>query len=414
MIRAVVDDFFLAVGTFRAHPLRTSLTLLGVVIGVATVIIMMALLEGLSTKVNQEMSWLGANTFRVDKWPGGIHIGGSSKFWEKYQRRKPLRAGDREAIIAQCPSVQAVSAHNVQGAQKLSTSDIETQPSLFIMGATPEFISTGGMTVSRGRFVSDADDADAQASIVIGADVATRLFPSVDPLGQSVRLKNKGYTVVGVLQRRGQLLGMINMDNMAVLPLSTYLDAYGHGRSLSLSVQARSKELMGKAQEEVRRVLRQRRSVAPQAEDDFDMSTNESQTETLNQLSKGVKAATFGICILSLLVGGIGILNVMLVAVVERTREIGVRKALGARRRRILFQFTVEATLLALLGGVLGVALGIGVAQLAHFALGVPVATPLWAVALSLTMSSGVGLLFGIYPAARASLLDPVDAMRSE
>lgn len=414
MLRAFIDNLRLSFGTFVANPLRSMLTLLGIVIGVATVVTMMALLEGLRIKVNRDLSQLGANVFRVDKWPQGIHFGGNRLNWDKIARRPPLTLDDRRALIEHCPSVQTVAASGWNPGLKVSTAALETQPNVFIQGTTPDYPDTAGMQIADGRFFNETEDLDGRQVAVLGPDVADRLFPRLEPLGQEIRIRGRPYTVVGVLERRGKLLGLFNLDNVVVLPMNTFLGAFGKRRTVSLNVQAKTPELVDRAQDEVERVLRQRRKVGPNEENDFEVATNESMAKTLNDLSKVITAATFGVCLLSLLVGGIGILNIMLVAVTERTKEIGIRKALGARRRRILLQFSTEAVTLSLTGGVLGIAVGFGVAFLGRWTLGLYTAVPLWAVGLSLAMSSGVGLVFGIYPAARASRLDPVEAMRSE
>jgi putative ABC transport system permease protein len=414
MIRAFGDNLRLSFGTFVANPLRSLLTLLGIVIGVATVVTMMALLEGLRVKVNRDLSQLGANVFRVDKWPQGIHFGGNRTNWDKIARRPPLTLDDRRALTDHCPNVSRVSAASWNPGLKVSTASKETQPNVFVQGTTPDYPDTAGMQVAEGRYFNDTEDLDARQVAVLGPDVADILFPKVNALGQDVRIRGRPYTVVGILERRGKVLGLFNMDNVVVLPMTTFLGQFGKRRSVSLNVQAKTPEGVDRAQEEVERVLRQRRQVSPSDENNFEIATNESMAKTLNDLSKVITAATFGVCLLSLLVGGIGILNIMLVAVTERTREIGVRKALGARRRRILLQFATEAVTLSLLGGVLGIGVGFGIAFLGRWTLGLYTAVPVWAVVLSLAMSSGVGLVFGIYPAARASRLDPVEAMRSE
>jgi putative ABC transport system permease protein len=400
-LRAFIDNLRLAFGTFIANPLRTVVT-------------MMALLEGLSTKVNHDMSQLGANVFRVDKWPVGIHIGGNRLNWNKIGNRPPLTVLDRKAIVEHSPSVTLASASSGQPGQKISTAAAETQPSVFVVGATVDYSETSGIVIASGRFFNEADDVDGRRVTVLGPDVADKLFPNADPIGQEVRLKTRPYTVVGVLERRGKVLGLFNLDNMIFIPMNTYLANYGKRRSVSINVQARDKDAVDRGQEEVIRLLRTTRKVPPAEENNFELSTNESMAKTLNDLSKVITAATFGVCFLSLLVGGIGILNIMLVAVTERTKEIGVRKALGATRRRILFQFATEAVVLSLVGGIIGIAAGFGLAFLGRWTLGLYTSVPTWAVALSLGMSSGVGLLFGIYPAWRAAKLDPIEAMRSE
>ncbi|WP_095983117.1 ABC transporter permease [Melittangium boletus] len=407
---AALDNLRLAMGTFLGNPLRTLLTLLGIVIGVTTVIAMMALIEGLRIKVNKDLSYLGANTFQVSKWPSGF-----GRFdWRKYARRQKLTLEDARAILETCPSVGQVSGADDVGGQRISTATLETRPTVSVTGATAQYIDTSGGTVAAGRFFGEMDQEDGRQVAVLGMDVVDALFPGSNPIGQEIRIKGRPFTVVGLLQRRGSFLGMVSMDNEVIIPLRAYGVLFGTGGSLQLAVQATSPELLSKAQEEVSFLLRRRRDVAPLEPNDFEVSTNESMTETFNSLSQVITIASFGVCLLSLVVGGIGILNIMLVSVTERTKEIGIRKALGARKGRILGQFATEAVLMALLGGALGVVLGYGLAFLARWMLGFNTVVPPWAVALSLGMSSGVGLVFGIYPAARAARLDPVEAMRTE
>jgi putative ABC transport system permease protein len=409
-MRAFLDNLRLAFGTFLGSPLRSLLTLLGIVIGVTTVITMMALIEGLRIKVNRDLSFLGANTFQVTKWPSGF-----GRFnWQKYAKRPNLTLEDARAIEESCPSVSVVAAADDSGGQKVATSSQETRPNVRVFGATPEYLATSGITVATGRFFSDTETVDGRNVAVVGVDVAEALFPGTDPLNHEIRIKGRPFTVIGVLQRRGSFLGMMSMDNLVIMPLRAFQPLYGKNRSLDLNIQAREASLVQKAQDEVTNLLRRRRDVKPLEENNFEIHTNESMTQTFNQLSQVITIASFGVCLLSLVVGGIGILNIMLVSVTERTREIGIRKALGARRRRILGQFATEAVILALVGGVIGVAVGFGLAFLGRWMLGFPTVVPAWAVALSLAMSSGVGLIFGIYPAARAARLDPVEAMRSE
>ena len=407
---AMADNLRLAMGTFMGNPLRTLLTLLGIVIGVTTVIVMMALIEGLRLKVNNDLSQLGANTFEVSKWPSGF----GRVNWRMYAKRQDLTLEDMRAIQEFCPSVGVVSASDGSGGQKISSATIETRPSVQVTGATSEYINTSGITVASGRFFSPVEAVDGRQVAVVGIDVADTLFPGMEPLGQQLRVKGRPFTVIGVLQRRGSFLGMVSMDNVLIVPIRAYEMVYGEVDSVEIAVQAREPELLEKAKEEVTNLMRRRRDVAPLAPNDFEVHTNESMTQTFNSLSQVITIASFGVCLLSLVVGGIGILNIMLVSVTERTKEIGIRKALGARKFRILAQFATEAVLMSLLGGAIGVGLGFGLAFLSRWVLGFNTVVPPWAVALSLVMSSGVGLVFGIYPAARAARLDPVEAMRSE
>jgi putative ABC transport system permease protein len=406
---AVLDNFRLAFGTFWGNPLRSFLTLLGIVIGVATVVSMMALIEGLRIKVSTDLSDLGANCFQVQKTPRGF----GRMDWEKLAKRPNLTLADLEAIRT-VPNVLTAAGEQSEGGQKISTAERETSNSVSVWSGTPEYFHTNAITVADGRAFTDTEYVESRAVAVIGQDVVDTLFPGVNPLGQDIRLKGRPFKVVGVLKARGSFLGGGSQDNQVMIPLSTFHNLYGRNRSLFISIQASSAEVMQRAQDEVTLLMRRRHDLRPDQEDDFAMFSNESSTEMFNNISRVISAAAFGVCLLSLVVGGIGILNIMLVSVTERTKEIGIRKALGARKRRILAQFATEAVVLSLVGGAVGVGLGYVLAFFAHWLIGLPATVPLWAVVLSLVMSSAVGLLFGIYPAARAAKLDPVEAMRTE
>jgi putative ABC transport system permease protein len=407
-VTALWDNLRLALGTFVQNPLRSFLTLLGLVIGVATVISMMGMIEGLRIKVNEDFSSLGANGFQVQKMPVGF---GDFDF-QKLSKRPNLTLQDRQAIAESCPSVLMAAGEEFEGGQKASTAQRETKNNVGVWAGTPEYFETNAVTIAQGRAFNAGEYQENRRVAVVGADIAEVLFPGANPLGQTLRLRGQLFTILGVLLRKGSLMGGGHEDRNVMIPLSTFSEMYGASRSVQISMLAVASDKMQKAQDEVTMLLRKRRHLAPAEPNNFEIFSNDSVTKMLNQLSTVVTAASFGVCVLSLLVGGIGILNIMLVAVTERTREIGLRKALGARRRRILAQFATEAVLLALVGGALGVGVGFGLGGLARWLVKLPVQVPTWAVAVSLGMSTVVGLGFGIYPAARASALDPVEAMR--
>jgi len=273
---------------------------------------------------------------------------------------------------------------------------------------------TSAIQVAAGRFVSDTDVLLGRRVAFIGADVADVLFPRQDPLGNEIRIRGIPFEVIGVAERMGSILGLESKDGFAWVPWPAYQIAIGRGKQSTIAVQATTPEDAPRALDEVISALRRVRGVAPHDESDFEVLSNESLAEIFDGLARLVAVATLGVCALALLVGGIGIMNIMLVSVTERTREIGVRMAVGARRRRILAQFLAESVALSAIGGVLGVGAGSAIALVAREVFQVPASIPAWAVLVSLATSGGAGLVFGIYPAARASKLDPVEAMRTE
>ncbi len=409
-MRSLADTVAMALGTLRANVLRSVLTLLGIVIGAATVVAMMSLTEGFRLKMTSDFAALGAGAFQVQKWPV-IGFGHGDR--RKYERRPDLTREQGEAL-RDLPHVAWVSIEewNHQP-EALSTAERTTKKSIGIAGALPDYEWANGVTVERGRFLTDTDIQLGRRVIFVGADVTDVLFPGEDPLGKEVRFRGVPFEIVGVAQREGSILGQ-SKDAWAVVPWPAYERAAGRVRNNNIAIVATTPEDVATAIDEVISKLRRLRGLAPTDENDFELFSNETTGQVFDNLARIVGAATFGVCALALLVGGIGIMNIMLVSVTERTREIGVRMALGARRRRILSQFLVESVALSGLGGVVGVLTGAALAIAAREIWGIPASIPAWAVILSLASAGGAGLLFGIYPAARASKLDPVEAMRTE
>ncbi len=409
-MRGFVDNLGLAFSTLRGNPLRSLLTLLGIVIGAATVVAMMSLVEGFRISVNKDLEGLGAGSFQVQKWPAAFgHVDRA-----KYAKRPDLTREQGEALRS-LPHVGHVSIEAYHGGrrERIATRDRATKPNVDIWGGQPDYQYANAITIADGRFFTDTDIALGGRVAVIGADVADVLFPGGGAVGEEIRVRSYPFTVVGVAERRGSTLGG-SQDGWVLLPIDQYYQVRGKVTNHNIAIQAISPEHFQKAQDEVITRLRSIRGLRGLQENNFDIYSNETLTGTFNQFAGVVAAATFAVTLLALVVGGIGVMNIMLVSVAERTREIGVRMALGARRRRILSQFVIEAVTLSLLGGVLGVLLGGGGAILAREVWSIPASVPAWAVLLSLLSASGAGIVFGIYPAIRASRLDPVEAMRTE
>ena len=410
MITSFADTLFAAVRTLRANKLRSALTLLGIVIGVVAVVAMAAAIEGLRRKISLDLAQLGSGVFQVQKHPTG---GFNDNDRAKYDRRKDFTVRDVDLLQSQCENCLRVGGEAWEFGRDLSASRHPTPINGASCGATAAFFDNNGYALATGRLFTEGEARSGMDVIVIGADVADLLFPDESPLDQSMFVRGHRFRVIGTLERRGEQLGG-SLDNLAVMPLTSFTPLFGSKRSLNVTVQARDPALIARTQDEVTALLRRARGVAPEAENDFEMFSNASLQDSFDQLTGTIAAASIGICAIALLIGGIGVMNIMLVSVTERTSEIGVRRALGARRRRFLAQFLVEAVMLTSIGGALGVAIGAGIASLIEILVHIPTAIPMWAVALSMFAAGGVGLVFGVYPAYRASRLDPVEAMRRE
>ncbi|MCC6553285.1 MAG: ABC transporter permease [Polyangiaceae bacterium] len=407
-VGARVDDLRLALGALGGHPLRSGLTLLGIVIGVFTVVAMMSLLNGLQSSITKNMGGLGADVFQIQRLPN-FNFGPPSP---EVQRRKNLTLAHVLELREALPQAQQVGGE-VWESGKDVVSGANSATGVQLAGGTPEFFTNNTLPIGTGRGYSEAEAMGAARVAVLGATVVDVLFPGIDPIGQRVRLGRAELEVIGTLERQGGSPLGGNPDNLVSIPISLVLELYGTGRSVNITVMARSHADMARLQDLAIGAFRSIRGLEADAENDFDMFSNESALESFNQIANTVTAGGLVICTFTLIVGGIGVMNIMLVAVTERTREIGLRKALGARRGRVLLQFVIEAVVLAFLGGVIGVLLAYVATWLGRF-LEFPADVPTWAVVLGLTVSSGIGLAAGIYPAWRASQLAAADALRVE
>jgi putative ABC transport system permease protein len=406
---ARMDDLRLSLASLSGHKLRSGLTLLGIVIGVFTVVSMMSLLNGLQNSIDKNMGGLGADVFQIQKWPN-FNFGPLSP---EIQRRKNITVAQALHLRELLPQAKQVGAEVWEGGKEVTNGALIDQ-GVQVAGGTAEFFTNNNLPIGGGRSFSESEAMSATRICVLGAGVGDVLFPGGDAIGNKVRLGRLELEVIGTVERLGGgPMGGGNPDNLIALPISLFLELYGTNRSVNITVMAKKHDELQRLQDLAIGAFRRVRGLDANVENDFDMFSNDSMRATFDQLATTVKLASFVICFLSLVVGGIGVMNIMLVAVTERTREIGLRKALGARRRRILLQFIIEAALLAMFGGVFGVVLGYagtGMAQFMNF----PAEVPLWAVMLGLGVSCGIGLAAGVYPAMRASRLDPAVALRDE
>jgi len=408
-LQARLDDLQLALSALAAHKMRSALTLLGLVIGVFTVVIMMALTTGLQNSIDKGMGGLGADVFQIQRTPE--NFGPQSS---EIQKRKNLTLPQALALRELLPQARQVGAE-VWNYGKELTSEFGVQQGVQVAGGTAEFFTNNSLPVGRGRSFLEGEATSASRVVVIGAGVVDSLFPDgQQPLGARVRLGRLDLEVIGVLERQGGSPMGNNPDNFLAIPIALFFELYGTGRSINITVMAKEHQDMHRLMDLAVSAFRRVRGLAANVDNDFDMYSNDSIRATFDEIASKVQYFMVGICCLSLLVGGIGVMNIMLVAVAERTREIGLRKALGARQARVLTQFVVEAVLLALFGGIIGVVLGYAGSTMARFAFSLPTEVPAWAVALSLAVSCTIGLVFGIYPAWRASKLDPAVALRDE
>ncbi len=401
------DITALAGQALRAHLLRTSLTILGVVIGVTSVIAIMSIVEGMSYKIEELINSMGSASFSVSK----IGIPTSEKEFFEQLKRKDISVSDFRAVRDECRSCYIVGASAETNATMKYRN--EKVRDVHLSGATSRYFDITEFEIAEGRLHSDFEDDHSRQVVLLGASVADRLFGEAYPIGRKVKLGGAEYDVIGVAKARGKILGA-DLDKFAVIPLNTLRKQFGANRTLDLLVSAGSTETLQETIDEVRLILRARRHVAYDEEDDFSIFTSDTIMELYTTSTRAIRVIAVAIPAIALIVAGIVVMNIMMVSVTERTREIGIRKSLGARRRSILLQFVLEALLMSVAGGVVGIALGLGVAKLLANAGDLPFIISPFAIASGIVVSTGIGVIFGLYPAAKGSKLDPVDAMRYE
>ena len=403
----------MAIGAILAHTLRSVLTLLGVLVGVFSIIVVMTAMRVMQSDIESKLSSLGGQTFMVRKWPG-LFFGGDGSDWEKYWRRKNVSLEQGRRLQERATLPLAIGMETSFWAGEIQTRYKKSAPSVRLFGDTPGSFPAHNWNLQEGRLLVDADVDDARPVCVLGCSLATNLFPNSSALGEQLKMDGLRYTVIGVLEPKGGSLGG-NQDNFAVIPLTAGLNHYGRRWfSLDLLVQARDRASFDATVEETRGLMRLIRKTPPGQEDDFEVASNDSMIEQFNSFTRKVRIGVAVVSSIALLAAGIGIMNIMLVSVTERTREIGIRRAIGAKRRNILVQFIMEAIVLCEIGGAIGVGLGIIGGNLLAVVMKLPPVVPVDWIVIGLAICSLVGIVFGTYPAWKAANLDPIESLRYE
>lgn len=408
----ITEVIKLSLGTIKANKLRAALTLSGIIIGVFSIIAIMTLLNALQAGIEGGLSQLGSNTFQIQKMPV-LNFGGPGR-WAKYRNRPDITYEQGLRLIEKATLYKYISLEDWQSSKIFKYGKEATNPNMSIVGTNLDFPACNDYMVKEGRYFTQNDINNASSFTVIGLEVVGKLFPMENPIGKSIILDNHEFKVIGIFEGKGESFGQ-SMDNFAAIPITKSQSIYGKSdRSINIAVQAPSRELYNETMENIISTMRVIRNVKPGEDNNFEIFSNESLINTVNNFTKYFKYGAGFISFIALLAAGIGIMNIMLVSVTERTREIGIRKAVGAKNTSILYQFLIEAVILCEIGGIFGILLGIITGNLLGIYLNTVVVIPYDWVIIGLIICSAVGIIFGVYPAYKAAKLNPIDSLRYE
>mgnify|MGYP006293906321 CR=1 FL=1 len=402
------ESVLTAFAAIRANKMRSLLTALGVLIGVMNVVAMVSVISGVNQSVLDVFKSMGTNSFTVTKLPA------SGVTWAEYLeyiRRPDFTDEDAEAIRRACPAVVAVSPQSI--VYRRVKFESEVTENITVVGVTPDYQYVTDSAVGDGRFFAWTESNRRRQVVVLGAPIKEYLFPARDPIGRDLKIGGRRFTVVGVMEPMGEMFGQA-LDEYVIVPFGTLNKLYGDRLTTRLSCKAGSSEEIDDAIRQVERVLRVRRRLKPDEDNNFEIVTQSQLVEMYEGLTRITWIVMIGISAIALVVAGVGVMNIMFVSVTERTREIGIRKAVGARARDIATQFLVEAAVLSFLGGLFGLIVAAALGGVVALLTPIPAAVQLWSVVVALGVSLGVGIFFGLYPAAKASRLDPIVALRYE
>jgi putative ABC transport system permease protein len=408
----IKESTTMALDTLRANKLRSSLTILGVSVGVITVIFMVSIIQGLNRAFAEQVESLGSNTIFVSKFDPSFGRPPSAE----ERQRKEITMEDAEAIRREASSVEGVSP--IRRMIAVTARYVEKQTDTpVLLGVTPYYEFAQSSYVGRGRFISDIEMTDRANVCVLGVDVARSLFPNEEPLDKEVKIDGNTFRVIGIMEPLGNFFGQ-SRDNSIFIPISTfdkyYPDIPPPEVVFFIIVRPKSRAYVKSATDEITDILRRRRRVPAGAPDNFGISSQDSLLDIYNQLTGATALVLTAISFVALMIGGIGVMNIMLVSVTERTKEIGIRKAVGATRSNILSQFLIEAVALTAIGGAAGLLVGEVASLLMNRYSPLPAYVPLWAIGVGVGISAGVGIIFGLWPAWKAARLDPIEALRYE